>query len=117
MFVIYVSGPYTGHNAWAIESNIRVAEADALSIWEMGAVGLCPHTNNRFFYGAFPEDVALRGCIELVHRSDAIYMCQGWEDSPGATRERDEAMLLGIPVFYSLGDLGIWLEEMAEDDG
>ena len=117
MFVIYVAGPYKGSNAWEIEKNIRHAEAYAKSIWQLGAVGLCPHTNNRFFYGSFSEDTAFRGCVELLHRSDAIFMCPGWEGSTGSKDERDEAMLLGIPVFYSLEGLAIWLKAAEQNDG
>lgn len=103
--VIYVAGPFRGPNAWAIEQNIRRAEALALEAWQAGFAVICPHTNTRFFQGTAPDEVWLIGDLDLVARCDAVLMVPGWQQSCGATGERGHATTLGIPVFETLEDL------------
>lgn len=55
MKVIYIAGPFRGPDSWAIEQNVRAAEALALEVWRMGAVAYCPHAMTRFYQGAAPE--------------------------------------------------------------
>lgn len=109
MRVIYVAGPYRGPDAWAIESNIRRAEALALEVWRLGAVALCPHCNTRFFQGAAPDAVWLEGDLELLRRCDAVILTPDWEDSRGARVERELAARLGLPIFDTLEPLAEWL--------
>ncbi len=110
MKVIYIAGAFRAANAWEIEQNIRRAEGWALSVWRCGAVAVCPHTNTRFFQGAAPDDVWLKGYLELVRRCDAVLAVQGWENSSGSRREIALAAELGKPVFYSVGSLDTWLQ-------
>jgi hypothetical protein len=112
MKVIYIAGPFRAPNSWEIEQNIRRAEAAALEVWRLGAVALCPHTNTRFFQGAAPDEVWLAGGLELVRRSDAIYViggAMGIRASAGTRAEIDEADRLRLPVFMSLRPLALWL--------
>jgi nucleoside 2-deoxyribosyltransferase len=108
--VIYIAGPYRGPCAWDIECNIRRAETLALDVWRAGAVALCPHANTRHFQGAAPDDVWLRGDLELLDRCDAMILTDDWERSAGARAEVEFARRRGIPVFPSLDALRAWLE-------
>jgi hypothetical protein len=109
MKVIYVAGPFRAENAWAIECNIREAERVALEVWNMGCAAICPHTNTRFFQGAAPDDVWLKGDIEIMKRCDAVILTSDWPRSSGAKEEKRVAEQSGIPVFETLAHLGDWL--------
>lgn len=111
MRVVYIAGPFRGPSAWDIEQNIRAAEELALEVWRLGAVALCPHTNTRFFQGAAPDEVWLKGDIEMLQRCDAVLLTKDWERSTGAKMERTIAISIGIPVFYSLEAVRDWLVE------
>ena len=111
MKVVYVAGPFRGPHSWAIEQNIRRAEALALEVWRSGAACICPHTNTRFYQGAAPDHVWLDGDLELLRRCDAVLMTPDWSTSSGATAERVTATRLGLPVFYELDSLQAWLAD------
>lgn len=109
MPVVYIAGPFRGPSAWDVESNIRRAETLALEVWRLGAAAICPHTNTRFFQGAAPDEVWLKGDLEILRRCDAVLMTPDWEKSSGAQAERDDAEEHGISVFHSLDSLAAWL--------
>jgi hypothetical protein len=111
MKIIYIAGPYTGPNTWAIEQNIRVAEKAALAVIHMGAMPVAPHTMTRFYYGAVSELVVIEGALELLRRSDAVLFVGDWKNSKGSKRELDEACRLYLPKFFSLDELFVWLRE------
>jgi len=108
MKVVYIAGPFRADNAWEIEQNVRRAEELSLEVWRLGFVALCPHTNTRFFQGAADDDVWLRGYLELVVRSDAVLVVQGWENSSGAQAEAKLAAVHNIPIFYTTEELVDW---------
>jgi hypothetical protein len=108
--VVYVAGPFRAESHWDQELNIRRAEAAALEIWGMGAACICPHTNTRYFQGAAPDEVWLKGDLEILRRCDAIYMVKGWLGSEGATKEYNLAGRLNMPVLFDLAEVKIWLE-------
>ncbi len=112
--VVYIAGPYRGANTWEIESNIRRAEALALDVWRAGAAALCPHANTRFFQGALPDSVWLKGDLAMLAKCDAILMTDNWSQSVGACAERDFAVQHDIPVFYGVAALRAWLRVMGE---
>ena len=100
--VVYIAGPFRGDSAWKIEKNIRVAEEASLEIWRNGHVALCPHLNTRFFQGELPDDVWLRGDLELLRRCDVVYMVGDWQKSTGAKEERQFALANNVPVSETL---------------
>jgi len=105
MKIVYIAGPYTGPNAWAIEQNVRKAEEVGLYVAECGAMPIIPHTNTRFFHGLLTPEFWYEGTLELLRRADALMMVPGWEHSTGAKAERLEAERLLKLVFY-FGDGG-----------
>lgn len=109
MKVIYVAGPFRGPNSWAIENNIRRAEALSLDVWKLGAAAICPHTNTRFFQGAAPDHLWLDGDLAILAKCDAILMTPDWSRSTGATAEKEFAEARGIPVFRTIEALARWL--------
>src|SRR5262245_18621062 len=107
--VVYIAGPYRGANSWEIESNIRRAEQLALEVWRAGAAALCPHANTRFFQGALPDSIWLKGDLAMLAKCDAMVMTPDWQRSLGAQAEHDFAEQHAIPVFYDVFALGVWL--------
>lgn len=100
MKITYVAGPYTAPNAWAIEQNIRVAEAAGHYVVECGGMPIIPHANTRFFHGLKTPEFWYEGTLELLRRSDAILLFTGYEKSRGAMAEHREAVQLEMPIFY-----------------
>lgn len=114
MPLIYVAGPFRGDSAWAIEQNIRRAETLALDVWRLGAAAICPHANTRFFQNAAPDDVWLKGDLEMVRRCDALVLVEGWQHSAGARAEVEFAQKHFLPVFLGIDDLRRWLEAQGD---
>jgi hypothetical protein len=110
MKVVYIAGPFRGANSWEVENNIRRAEELALKVWELGAAAICPHCNTRFFQGVGPDERWLKGDLAIIAKCDAVMMTLDWNRSRGARGEWEEAMRLGIPVFFDLGRLKEWLD-------
>jgi hypothetical protein len=117
MKVGYIAGPFRGPSAWAVAENVRKAERVALDVWRAGAAAICPHTNTAHFDGAAPDDVWLRGDLEMLKRCDFVVMVEGWEGSMGARAERLTALRLGIPVFYGVAEATSWLRALGEPAG
>ncbi len=109
--VIYVAGKYRGATEWEQACNISHAGYVARELWRRGWCVICPHKNTAYFGGILenPEldfRIWLTGDLELLRRSDAVYMLKGWEESQGAKREYARAMELGKPIYFeSKGDL------------
>lgn len=108
MKVIYIAGPFRGPSAWDIECNIRHAETLALEVWRAGHAALCPHTNTRFFQNAAPDEVWLKGGLELLARCDAVVLTDNWRRSSGARAEVQYALDAGIPVFATIEGVNRW---------
>lgn len=100
MKLIYVAGPFRGKSTWEIENNIRRAEEVGAELAKQGFFPVIPHTMLRFFQGLAEDSFWLEGDLELLRRCDAVVMVPGWERSVGASKERQEALRLGIPVAF-----------------
>lgn len=113
MNTVYIAGSFRAPNAWEIEANIRRAETIALEAWRAGFAVLCPHCNTRFFQGAAPDEVWLKGDLELLRRCDAVLTVPGWEESEGAKKEMEFARDCQMPVFHKLSDLVNYYDPVA----
>lgn len=113
MKVVFVSGPFSGANAWEVEQNVRRCEALVLRVAELGAAPLCLNLMGRFFNGTLEYDAWIHVAFEQIRRSDAILFAHGWEGSNGCGRELKLAQELDKPVFDerdTLVPLQNWLE-------
>lgn len=109
MKVVYLAGPYRSETEYGVHQNIQNAEPIALEIWRLGAVCICPQKNTAYFGGVLPDNIWLEGDKELIRRSDALFMLNGWENSKGATSEKTFAEKLDIPVFEDIKAIRDWI--------
>jgi hypothetical protein len=100
MKLVYIAGPFRGASAWDIENNIRRAEVVGFGVAQLGAAPVIPHTMYRFWDGTQTAQFWLDATMDLLRRCDAIVMCEGWEASEGSRAERQEALRMGLQVFY-----------------
>jgi len=110
MKIIYISGKYSGNNRQEVDDNIKKSEFVAKSlIWKFGKkhglFTLIPHKNTAHFEDVdhvlgVDYDYWIAGSLELLRRSDCVYMMSGWKDSKGAIQEHNTARILDIPIFY-----------------
>lgn len=109
--LVYIAGKFRAPTPWLVEQHVRKAEEWMMKVWELGAVGVCPHAMGRFTDKAIPDNLVLDGTLELMRRCDGVFMVpDNWKQSEGAILERQEALKLNIPVFYGLSELKMWLE-------
>lgn len=102
--VIFVSGRFRAPSMYEIEQNIRRAETAALALWRAGFVVLCPHMNTHFFDGAAPDDIWLKGDLELLRRCDGMVVIDNGKTS-GVMSEEEFASKHGIPVCHDIKHL------------
>jgi dienelactone hydrolase len=98
--VIYVAGKYRGKCENEVYENIQHARRAARKLWQQGWCVICPHLNSEFMGGVDTDKMFLEGGLELLRRSDAIFMLLGFDTSEGAKAELAEAKRLGVPVIY-----------------
>jgi hypothetical protein len=109
--LVYIAGKFTGKTRADVDQNIAAAVALALEVARIGAMPVCPHSNTSHpdFESLQPYTFWIDGTLELLRRCDAVVMVDNWRDSSGAKGEREEAIKLGMPVFYSVSALGEWM--------
>lgn len=100
MKVAYISGPYRAPTPMKVMENIHHASLVALKYWRLGYAVICPHRNAALFDGEAPDEVWLRGDLELLRRSDVVVMLPDWQKSEGAKMECDLAWKLGKDIVY-----------------
>lgn len=97
---IYVSGPYSSDPV----AGTRTAMQATAALMDMGHAPLCPHWT-LFQDLAYPRPYEdwLRIDLAWVEVADAVLRLPG--QSSGADREVARAEHIGIPVYYSIGDI------------
>lgn len=110
MRVIYVAGKYTAKTEFnhmdkaGISKNIYIAELASWKLWKKGWAVITPHKNTSHFERYEDDELSyeawINGGLELLNRSDAIFMLNNWEDSPGSRKEFDFAKSKGKQIFY-----------------
>jgi nucleoside 2-deoxyribosyltransferase len=113
MRLVYIAGPFRGPTPWDVECNIRRAEELALQVNQLGCFAMVPHTMTRFFDKQCTDQHWLDGTLEMMRRCDGVIFAADWQRSSGARAEHDEALRLGMPLFYAIDDLHRWREARA----
>jgi hypothetical protein len=95
----YLSGLYTTGD---IKQNIADARKIAIELWEKGYPCFVPHLNTAHFEidcKCKYEDY-MDFDIEMLSRCDYIVMMPKWELSKGASKEKEFAKYLRMPIYY-----------------
>lgn len=101
MKLCYLAGPYRSPDGIiGIRRNIWRAEEVAVQLWQAGLAVISPHKNTALLDGAGPDDMWLKGDLEMIRRCDFIVVLPGWEKSHGTNTEIDFAHEHKIPVYY-----------------
>ena len=97
---IYIAGPYS---AGDVALNVRQAVLAGLAIHETGHVPFIPHL---FHFAQYlcPQDYAVWCALDLQWLKACHCVLRLAGDSPGADREVEFAMTLGMPVYFTLQD-------------
>ncbi|PKH44528.1 hypothetical protein KKB3_01694 [Dehalococcoides mccartyi] len=100
MKVIYVAGKYRAETQSGIDANIKKARDVAIKLWKQGWAVICPHLNTAHFDGEAPDEVWIKGDLEILSRCDAIFLMNNWQESTGAKLVRERALELGLVMWY-----------------
>lgn len=100
MKMIYVAGPYRAYTPEGVGRNVQRAALAARKLWREGWAVICPHTNAGGMEDEVPERVLMEGDLEALRRCDGVFMLDGWRDSEGSIAEHQEAIRLGLGIFY-----------------
>ena len=100
MNTIYIAGSYRAPTKQGIIQNIQKASDASKTLSKMGWCVFTPHLNWGLFDGICPDDFWLECGLEILKRSDAIYMLKDWKKSLGAITEHQLARKLKLPIFY-----------------
>ncbi len=100
--VIYIAGSYRAETEVEVDNNIQHAKQAMVKLLQEGWVVICSHTQTAHLGGCVPDTRILEACLELVKRSDAIYMLSNWMSSKGSQEEYILAVSLGKEVYYEV---------------
>jgi len=102
MNVCYIASAFRGKNHWEMHQNVLKAEAVIPMLIEKGYAPICPHKITENMQGLFPDEKYLEICMELLKRSDAILLLEGWMHSEGSMAEWQQAEQWGKEIFYEV---------------
>lgn len=106
--VVYIASPYTlGDVEENVRHSIDIAEYISTVIGAIPVVPLLSHYWDKYY--PHDWDFWMKICKEQVKRSDAIFRVEG--ESKGADIEVAIAKEHGIPVFESLHQLKLWVDQ------
>ena len=107
MKIVFIASPFRADTTWLRAENVRHAERAALAVWKAGACAVCPQANSANLEGECDEEVFLAGYRALLERCDAVLVAG--RESDGVRLEFHAARRAGIPVFYTVPEVAIWL--------
>lgn len=108
--LVYIAGPFSGADGWAVAENVHAAEKLAREVARMGAAPLTPHSIGARMAGTETQAFWIAATLKMMRRCDAVLFTADWQRSTGARGEHEEAARRGMPIFYSTGALSLWLD-------
>jgi len=92
------------------------ARSACRELWILGVTPICPHLNSFLMEGVVSFEEFILGDLELVRRSNAVYMIGDWLNSKGAMQERKFAEFHNIPIFNTMTKLRWWMRDQPLDN-
>jgi hypothetical protein len=95
MTLVYVAHPFGGK-----EENVDKAQAIILDLIHKfpDYTFYSPLHATGFFYNEVSYLDGMEHCFEMLGRCDALWLCEGWQDSRGCNMEYAYAKGKGIPI-------------------
>ena len=93
--VIYIAHPFLGK-----PENVQKVEKIILKLIEQypDYTFYSPLHATGFYYFKKTYEEGMKDCIEMLRRSDELWLCPGWQNSRGCNMEKKFAEEHGIPV-------------------
>lgn len=101
--IVYTAGPYTGSNGYTREDNVKLASAQAASIWDLGYTVICPQANSSGFENICQKtkyDGFLQGDFRLIDISDVVLFLERWHTSEGSQKEYTHCKQTNKPYVF-----------------
>ena len=97
--ILYISGCYTTGDT---EANVKHARQVGAELFKIGHVPVIPHTmyHGMEKYSHISYEDFMTADIRILTRCDGILMLNGWQQSHGAKRERQVALLVGMVIHF-----------------
>lgn len=100
---IYIAGPMRGYPRFNADA-FNEMEATLGNSWETIYNPIRLDTDAGIDIEDTSQDIDIKAClkrdIEVIFKSDALMMLDGWENSKGARAEHALAVCLGLKIFY-----------------
>lgn len=99
---IYIAGPMRGHRCFNFSKFFHYEELFRRSGYKVinpAALDVARMMNGWRYDEDKYEEVLTFDLAVIEHCADALFLMEGWEESEGATREKNKAEELGIPYF------------------
>ena len=115
---IYIAGAYSGKTKEERDLNIAHVAAVGREIARLRkGIPIMPHMNSAKFEDLapdIPKDFWLEGDIEIMKSCDAVIFIAGWDRSPGAVKEMEEAKKAKM-LIYRQSFVKVEVEENKEN--
>jgi hypothetical protein len=110
MIMVCILGPYTGPDVLTVAGNCRRGHDMAIELLRRGYCVHDPWLDLEWALRAnLPLETFKNNTIEIMKRSDAIMLTEGWEFSEGVKPELEIARRRDIPVFLTPEELDEWV--------
>lgn len=104
--IVYISGPITGTDDY--RERFRDVEKRLLDNgYRVFNPVVIPEFIDKISGYQFEYEDYIDFDLLLVDKADIVYMMKGWEDSPGANKERDLAIRKGKLIMYESEDTSV----------
>ena len=111
MQCVFVAGPYNSSDVIRVLGNMRRGMETCYRLIKYGMAPFCPWLDYHYaLIGEMSVEEYRAYSIAWLRKADAVLLVEGWQNSPGTTKEIDIAVAMGIPVFTKEGELIEWAE-------
>ena len=114
--ILYVAGPYSCDPVPDAFANMRRGTRVCAELIMEGIDAFCPWADWILWMTlrdgeTIPKERIYAYSMAFLEVSDAVYVLDRWERSPGTKKEIIRAQELGIPVFYEKHELMAWVRK------